>query len=249
MMLSAHPEVACRLEVFDARPVEKPPEPPTFPTYQSGDWLYRRFLHVGEQEFPDPTDEQTLRRLQQIFDLPRKACGFKFKSPTQKDVYPEIMQALLERKQEMRVVCLTRRNVLKQAISKQNMERLNSLAEDGSPAIQVANCNLVSQTELPAFELNIQQAIAYAAELQRDAAEFLATIEPFSLVHTIDYEDLVNRAEETYRELLAFLSVSPRTPPRAYFRKSTPDDLRQAITNYDHLVESVAETEFASMVR
>ena len=249
MLLSSHPEIACRLEVFDARPLEKPPEPRAFPLYQSGDWLYRRYLHVGKQEIPDPTDEQTLRRLQQIFELPRKACGFKFKSPTQKDVYPEIMQALLERKQEMRVVCLTRRNVLKQAISKQNMERLNSLAANDSLAIEVANCNLVSPTDLPPFELNIERAINYAAELNRSAADFLTTIEPFPLLHTIDYDDLAHRAEETYRELLEFLSVSPQIMPRSYFRKSTPDDLRQAITNYDRLVESVARTEFASMVR
>ena len=244
--LSSHSDVYCRLENFDSQPLGEASElgEQEFPISTSGSWAYRRLIHKQSTTLKDPTCEQALDYMEEIFAHPALACGFKFKFPTQVDIFPEIFDALLER-ENIHVICLTRKNSLKQAISKQNMERL--LEMQNGDGVKVASCNLVNDVELPAFELNVQRAVEYASELQRNEKSFVETIEPFEKVFHVDYDEMMNDGDRTFERMIEFLGLKQQ-PLRSFFKKTTPDDLQKAISNYDELVDSVQGTSLSTML-
>lgn len=104
MLLCSHPAITCLLEVFDVIPLGETSESKerNFPVYKSGNWDYRRCLHVANESIMDPDEKQVKDRLQEIFLLPYQACGFKLKAPTQVDAYPELMKALLRKQETLR---------------------------------------------------------------------------------------------------------------------------------------------------
>lgn len=126
------------------------------------------------------------------------------------------------------------------------MQRLVELAE--SESIRIANCNLTRDVNLPPFELDIARALKYAGEIKAYHGEFIRSLDAFNHVKFVDYEDLLRTPQETYASLLEFLNVPNSGSPESYFCKSTPDDLRLAITNYDELANEVADSEFKSML-
>lgn len=244
--LAAHDQILCRLENFDSEALGEASElpPQNFPIFKCGSWAYRRRINKNKVTLLDPSDEQALEYLDEIFSQPFQACGFKYKFPTQVICFPEVLDALKNRP-NIHVICLTRKNVLKQAISRQNMKRLLELKQEGE--VKLSSRNLLNEVELPPLHLDIQQAVGYANLLQEQQAFMIETAKAFKRVFYVDYEEMLHDHDGTFQRMVDFLGVDPQ-PIHSRFRKSTPDDLEKAIANYDELVEAVKGTPISPML-
>lgn len=211
-MLNNHSEISCLPEVF------------------SLNW------NTGEKEKRGQpihnTETQVKEQLNRIYGKPKtKARGFKFKYPVQYNHYPHVVDFLNENKKDIRIIFLYRKNKLKGAISSQNNVRLRTLNQKS---------NLTGKDKgLPPLELNIQKAIKYTQNRERSDFNFFKWAKEFSHLHVITYEDLLDDTTSTFKGVCDFLNVSPAYNPTSKVRKSTPDSIQQAITNYDELREQL----------
>ncbi len=240
-MLKSHPDIFCRYEDFDLFWAEDQPEAANFkkPLTFNRRPYYRRVKEF--KGFVDHPDEQrAIGHLRQLYSRPNPACGFKFKFEIQVAGYPEIVDELHWISPMLRVLFLTRRNVLKQAVSRQNMERLKFQSNHGA--------NLRSTTSLPPLSLDIPRALRYARYLTAQDGRFEKSVSRFDHVKTICYEELQADPQRIMTEVLEFLNVNTSHQLTSSFLKSTPDRLDTAVANYDELVSAVSGTELESML-
>jgi len=211
-MLNNHPEVSCLHEVFSLKWEGEDKEKKGKPIYT--------------------TEAQIKKQLHKIYEKPNaKARGFKFKYPIQYNHYPHIVDFLNENKNDIRTIFLYRKNKLKGAISSQNNARLRALNRRSNLT--------VNEKGLPPLELNTEEAIKYTEWRERSDFNFFKWAKEFSHLHVITYEDLLNDTVSTLKGVCDFLNVSPTHAPTSKVRKSTPDSIQQAITNYDELREQL----------
>jgi hypothetical protein len=192
-------------------------------------------MYTPAGSIEDPSTGKAIEYLQQIFSSASRACGFKFKYPGQAAVYPEIMESL-KQTENLKVIELTRANVLKQAISLRNVGRIRKLKLSQSS-------NARQQVELEALHLDIPLTIAHAKYFLRSRADFREQIVDFPQVLAVTYESLLLDGPATRRRILEFLDVDADVPLNSDFRKTTPDRLCDAVQNYDELVAAVTGTE------
>ena len=238
-MLGQHPQVVCRGEVFYFRHADSDAGNDN---NESG---RIRMLQVPRRDdIVDPDPGRVVARFEQLFLRPAKACGFRFKFPAQFNLFPEVVQGL-DNISSLRIIALSRRNVLKQAISRQNMLRLKRMT--GLHHIPV---KASSDEFLPAnaFRVDIPNALNYARQLMRNYSkmeELLVGMQETkqALVIKVEYEDLLADRAGTMRRLFKFLNVDQNVDVEQKLVKATPDDLSVAVENYDELKKAVAGTE------
>ncbi len=211
-MLNNHPEISCFPEVF------------------SLNWNNENKEKRGQPKYT--TDAQIKEQLHKIYEKPKtKARGFKFKYPVQYNHYPYVVDFLNENKDDLRIIFLYRKNKLKGAISSQNNVRLRSLNQKS---------NLIGKDKgLPPLELNIRKAIEYTQRRERSDFNFFKWAKQFTHLHVMAYEDLLENTASNISDVCDFLKVSSAYRPTSKVRKSTPDSIQQAITNYDELCEQL----------
>jgi len=211
-MLNNHSEISCLPEVFALN------------------WNNENKAKRGQPIYT--TEAQVKEQLDRIYTKPNaKARGFKFKYPVQYNHYPHVVDFLNENKNSVRIVFLYRKNKLKGAISSQNNVRLRSLNQKS---------NLIGKEKgLPPLELNIQKAIQYTQRRERSDTNFFRWAKEFTHLHVVTYEDLLDSTAPTIKGICDFLNVSSTYNPTSKVRKSTPDSIQQAITNYDELREQL----------
>jgi LPS sulfotransferase NodH len=147
------------------------------------------------------------------------------------------MNELLDLKDRLRIIALKRTNVLKQAVSRQNMERIEKTSSGGGH-------HLYESKTLSPLQLDVTRAIKYASKMQKKSLEIDELSKPFSHIMNINYEQLTRDYENTMSRIHEFLRVDKQlTPLKSSVYKATPDDLRHALANYDELQAKVAGTE------
>lgn len=216
---------------------------------------YRQISQFNEfKKTLAPTTKQAVAHLYDIYSCPKKACGFKFKFPIQHQLFPEVIREHLAIGKKLRIISLTRRNFIKQAISRQNMLRIRAITEGNE-------CNLserVSQSEKhkivdTSFQVDVEKALKYARQLSRQYAKFHQKLDEFSNrcrsePLNIEYQDLLDNKSETISAALNHLEVSPDIELASSISKATSDQLSKAVNNYDELVDAVKGSEFASLL-
>ncbi len=251
-LLDSHPEVCCRQEDFHEFKASSSDLscPPLIKDGQQESWI-RRIGHFGDSTTEMPTSSQVVAHLHDIFSVPRRASGFKFKYSIQPRLFPEVFEELQNIQAEIKVIALIRNNVLKQAISRQKMmwvrQQTNSLKAnfDRSKKFKKA-------LDEP-FELDVEATINYARYSARENHEFRKDVNRLKKVgnfkvHSINYENLNRDPNSILRHAFSFLGVHEDSATRTCFAKATSDDLTKAISNYSELHAAVQGTELQTML-
>lgn len=244
-MLRSHPEIHCENEVFciQSDPGESDDSEANGRAFLKGE-LKRMVRREGKENSVDPQPAEVLEQLHKIFAQPKKACGFKLKFPTQSAMFPELIEEFKSLGPKLKLIVLCRRNAIKQAISKFNMRRIRS-ETDG------VSCNLTQsgpdQADFESkFEIDVPKVLGYARNQVRQREEFDKSIAQFQSetsdnILRLDYEHLLIHPN-IWQRVFRFLGVSRFEEVNSQVRKMTPDDLSEAILNYDELEKEVAGT-------
>ena len=261
-LLDMHPEIICLAEDFHEQIIEETgsSDYPPDQIYRDGTHLYgRKVSQFNRPPIAHPSSAQVVAHLHDIFSCPARACGFKFKHRIQKILFPEILPELATFGADLRLIVLSRQNVLKQAISKQNMRRI---VETGAAPRNHANLMVTKnarenpQTRVgfaTPFQLDVPAAIQYARQLQREQDAFEGTVQELCRqgvkhVRRVRYEQLLSDESNLLKSIFAWLDVDPEVEVEAFTRKATDDDLRRALANYDELARAVDGTDLEPML-
>lgn len=228
--LNRHPEIYATGEILYDHTVSDSYEtpPPLRRAFEAAHRVVRgcpvrRQAEITRHFFGDPPTEKRVR-------------GFKAK-PT--DTFDLGRLKVVLEACEVRAIIMERRNVVKQAVSRLNSQRLHA------------------QTS----EWNLRDGRSNPGPFVVDEHKFDATLRHVLFDHRVlkafsDYLD-VPKMHVEYADLLAdkaawfgstfrFLEVDPH-PLESTVRKNTDSDLRSAITNFDALKARYAGTEFEAM--
>ena len=164
------------------------------------------------------------------------AVGFKTKL---RDVRSPTEFASMLHERDVRVICLLRWNLVKQAISHANAVRLHE---------RTGEWNRRRPVDLGKLTVEPRQLIG---DMERIAAErrtlldFVADVGRPALV--MQYEDLLSRPEESFELAFRFLGVDSE-PVTSSTTKNTADDLRTAVENYEELCSALVGTGYETML-
>lgn len=167
-----------------------------------------------------------------------RAVGFKTKL---RDVLFSLdaLTALLEDR-DARVVHMERHNIVKLAVSEFNAKRLARRGIDGGKLTDERE--RLSPAVIDPGELReIIEARAAAHQKLRRYVESLDLP-----VERIAYEELLTDEAGVLRRLFRYLEIES-APVRSEMLKNTPDDLREAVSNFGELREAFAGTEYEPM--
>lgn len=166
----------------------------------------------------------------------RAAMGFKTKLVDILD--PDGFAALLHEK-ECRIVRMQRRNTVKAVISRINARRLYDAT---------GKWNLYDKSDrMPPMAVEPAEFLQYLGEREEAEQALDGYVARLQLPRmTIDYEDLLVDRDAVLGRVFAFLGVEPH-PVTEKTMKHTRDDLREVVTNFDELRDSVAGTPYAAM--
>lgn len=234
-LLASHPQIYCRMEDFGefaVGPDAKEDDETTL--VQFNGVRYERKISCPDVLIENPSPTQAVEYLQQIFSHGEPACGFKLKFPTQAIVYPEVVEQL-KKTPDVKVIELIRENVLKQAISLRNVERIRKLAVQKS-------CNLTSQIELQPLHIDTDLVIKHARFFLKSRDNFYALSSHFANVLPVTYEQISSNVRGTIGRITEFLGVDSDVELETKFVKTTPDRISDAIANYEELSAAVAGT-------
>ena len=180
---------------------------------------------------------------------PATACGFKFKYPIQHQLFPEVVDELKSLGNDLRVIVLSRRNVLKQSISRQNMLRISeATGGERFNLDQLVDGQVKQQLKQEPIHLDVPAVVQYARQLEREKEGFFEVVDDFEAqcgaqLFRIDYEDLLADQATVIARILDFLTVPVDAPLFSLVEKATPDRLAAAIRNFEELQAAVAGTE------
>lgn len=172
---------------------------------------------------------------------PAAAVGFKLKY-TQVNTYPEVFQYIHDRRTEIRVIHLIRKNVLARLVSctalKQVLQRFgkaNIMRSSLEDRIEVA-------TWLdPVTLVDDLRRLENEAEFGRRLVEPLVTKEVY-------YEDLVERPYHALAEVQDFVGLPVRGGLYSGFRKILPTDLEQCVVNFATVKAVLSGSEYETFL-
>lgn len=221
-LLNNHPDVFCEHEVFST--VRVPGKPNEF-----------------VPEITEPSQKTQL--LEKIYSYQKAtASGFKFKFKIQYQHYPEIYRFFLRHIDRMKMIFLYRKNLLKMAISRQNLVRLQEMGEQHFLAGD-------SPKSVGKLKLDLKKARAYIRRQTDELDFFLRATEVFPNRLVVSYEELCQDTNGWLQKIFRFLDVKPLPNlDQAPIRKITEDSLDKAVENYDEMVEFFSRTRFASFL-
>ena len=165
-----------------------------------------------------------------------KARGFKSKI---EDILDPAGFGRLLRKNRVRVIQLQRRNLIKAVVSTINARRLYEAS---------GNWNLLRESDrLPAFEADPAEFSHLLDERIRWDQELESYVGALQLPRLqLFYEDLLLGERQFLGRIFDFLGVPTREVQGKTF-KSTKDDLREVLLNFDDLRDQYAGTPYHSM--
>ena len=235
-LLDSHPQIYCRKEDFCEVKVDDPTTiPDGVQQYAIKEVMFTRQLFTPAETIQNPSAETAIGYLGEIYSHDVLAAGFKFKFPNQIAVYPEVAEHL-RTVPNIKMIELTRDNPLKQSISLRNVTRLKELGLNRSG-------NAVASVDLKPMDLDVELAVKHAYYFLRIREEFRSYTESFTNVMRVTYEQLCFQPEETMPRVLDFLGVDSKQGLQSKFTKTTPDNMQEAVANYDELVTAVQGTD------
>lgn len=172
-----------------------------------------------------------------------RSIGFKTKL---RSLLEPLRFAQLLRALDVRVVHLTRRNVVKQVISSMNAARLYEAT---------GRWNLYrASDQLPPFDVDpeaFDRALAVRETAERELAKYVGALaEPAGdgaqalRILRVDYEDILAHESDVHGRVQDHLGV-PRLELSGQVLKNTHDDLRRVVRNLDELRERYHGTRYA----
>ncbi|NLF65487.1 MAG: hypothetical protein GX579_12905 [Chloroflexi bacterium] len=166
----------------------------------------------------------------------RAAMGFKTKLVDVLD--PNGFATLLHEK-GCHIIRMQRRNTVKAVVSRINARRLYEAT---------GKWNLYDQSDrVPPAVIDPAEFHQYLQEREQDEQALDDYVQRLQLpTLPIAYEELLLDRDGVLASVFSFLGVEPH-PVTAKTMKHTRDDLREAVTNFDELRESVAGTPYAAM--
>jgi LPS sulfotransferase NodH len=165
-----------------------------------------------------------------------KALGFKTKLEDVQDL-DGFARLLLH--QQCRVIHLRRRNVVKAVVSKINARRLYRATGDWN-RWQESDRLSPAPIDFEKFALLLQQR----EEEDQKLNQFVKKLHLRTL--PVCYEELLVQREQTLHRVLEFLRVRP-LPLKSATLKTTSDNLRDDVLNFDELRSRYAGTKYESM--
>lgn len=223
-LLNSHPEIDCRGEMFGARRSDR-----SETTRDFRDNAYQRTINLFPGQIPNPTNKQTVDELLDWLsaeDADSKIRGLKFKHPSQHGLYSEVAQSLGQHAGSLRVIVLRRKNFLRRAISLLNMQRMQSIQ---------ATANTKAEIQLPPLVVDVKEIVRLTKYYSQSQNAFDAFAKNFSNVLDLEFEQLCSSPEEQGQRLQEFLGVKTVQNLAAQLKRITPEDLSNAISNFDEL--------------
>ena len=250
-LLIQHPQIICRKEDFTSRLVDSPdndsPDDDSEEVVSST--LQRALLDFDDNVLSQPDSRKVIQHLYDIYSCPAKVCGFKLKHALQTQLFPEIISEF-KKIRNLHVITLTRENLIKQAISRENQIRIRKLTGKAN----LFKRHLQKDEDLPVrFQVDVRRVLRLAQTFKSqrieltDLASDLARGQNRKLL-SINYEDLLFDRDELLNRVFEFLHVQPNVKVEPWIKKATSDNLREAIINIDELHDALAGTEFESML-
>lgn len=215
--LNDHPHIRMAAEVWGGWGFQVPPEDlPEFKRRQC-QWL---------TDYYGPPSDRNIR-----------AMGFKTKLDDVLDK-PAFIRFLRER--QLRIIHMTRRNVIKLVVSEINAQRLVETS---------GKWNIDDKDQRPGpFVLDLEEfeaKLEWRLQVERWLDAYIETINLPTL--RLAYEDLLDDGEAFFEAIYDFINVRPH-PASGNTVKSTPDDLSRIILNYDALLSKYKYTPYEPMI-
>ncbi|MBU0766910.1 sulfotransferase [Patescibacteria group bacterium] len=219
LLLNSHPSIKCELEVFATMDDNVGP-------FSRMD----QFREIGSAK----------NKLQDIYiagDTPEiLAAGVKFQFPRQFCSYFDILHYLRKNSDRIHVICQTRENLLKQVISYMNLERIW-----GNPV----HCSVQTKAQLIKLYVDTDVLISRIEKLERETEDLLSCARSFPNLINITYEQLIYDKTATIQKVLAFLNADTFAELSSSTFKKTPDNLKNAIANYDEVHSALCPTKWS----
>ncbi|NEO54924.1 MAG: sulfotransferase [Okeania sp. SIO3B5] len=230
MMLNSHPEIACYGEVMTLKG-----EPNLGKKHQN-------YIGKTSQELAQIRAENPANFLynyiwnQEHYQDNCKAIGLKLKYRQLQEEFKDVFQAILDDK-EIRIIHLTRRNLLKRYIS-------NRLAASGKTSTVIFNSEK-SQLQ-PKVTVDVDKCIEDILSVQQTEAQFRKEFKQHKIFE-VAYEELVMSNSKILAKLMNFLEVDfinlqPVT------EKVNSDSLEDIIENYDVVKNKLSQTKYATFI-
>lgn len=163
-------------------------------------------------------------------------CGFKTKL---RDIQDKIEFRNLLVNENIRVIYLERRNVIKTVVSKFNAYRLNNIKGLWNITDKKERIGKES-IDINEFDKWLSGTLEYKQELE----QFVAQIERPVLY--LYYEDLMLDESKVFKKIFSFLGVEWEDI-KGRFIKYTDDDLKKSVVNFEELKMHYRGTVFENM--
>ncbi len=240
-LLNSHPEVKCKGEIFGCFRLGNLEQRLQFPNgYALGESLYRRVLNLFPGKIEDPQDIQCLQQLEDFVFARQshtdKIRGFKFKFPSQAKLFELISHELCARASEIKLICLTRKNLLRRAISVLNLGKIQELSHQA---------NVRTALNLPPAVYDIQEVVRLISYYERIDREFLDWPLNFPNRLDIEYQELVDHQSRVCLELQRFIGVSEERELVSKTHRITATDLEKQVLNMNELRQVLEEQGFS----
>lgn len=180
-----------------------------------------------------------LARLKRAFGRqPRsvKAKGFKIFYYHPLDIRAPTLWSTLEKSESLRVIHLTRENILRTLLSRKIAEAQDvwtGTAYDGAGDVRSKSVRFTRQ--------ELEEGFSRTRAWEHAAVERFGD-HPFL---SVTYENLVRDMSAAFARVLAFLDI-PYIEPTTKLQKQNPEKLRDLIANYDEMKDAFAATQWQS---
>lgn len=159
------------------------------------------------------------------------AIGFKLML-NQVKRYPIVLDYLSENK--FKVIHVVRENILKTYISRLRAQQTGVYAS-------------THPTQKIKVPVPINSLLEDLDSLSEENNALGNSVSRLGLDHlTISYEQIAHNREPELQEVLSFLGVSETAELKSRLVKLTPDNLEQAVENYDEIVNALKHTKYGS---
>ena len=252
-LLDSHPEVSCLYEDFHA--VRFDSDASLLFNWRNVNQLMeegkvgRRITNFDKSYLDSPTTQQVLAHFYDTYSFNKQACGFKWKFPIQFPMFPEIWGEIQRMQPRLKIIALTRRNPVKQAVSYQSMDRLSKLSKNGHRHFHDKfDPELKARVKTEPLKVIVPLVIRQARYLRDEKVDFEKLVSAFEGKHRIsvlrlEYEDLLTDEKTCMSRVLNHIGVSPNLAVQSHYEKATPNQLSDALENYDDLLDAIVGTD------
>jgi LPS sulfotransferase NodH len=223
-LLDSHPEIACTGELFQHKADQVQHSVPRYRLHVTSS-LKNRILHLAARR---RSIQGYLDDLFTILDAP--VVGFKLMLD-QAQRFPAVLDYL--KAHDFKVIHIVRQNLLKTYISRLRARQTGVYLSTESP-------------DKVLLHVPVDSLVHELAALEREQETLQDVVSRLSLdSFTVSYESIASRLRESeLRRLLLFLGVDPDMHLEPRSTKITPDDLGEAIANYEEVVTTLTDTAY-----